>query len=87
MIIRERLVCGLRCDNTQLKLKFIKKIDIEKQNLKMCRYEKVTNNVAELLNRNHESAQVNKFKVTPKPVNIQRQNEAKNVPCGRAQGS
>lgn len=46
----------------------------------MCRYEKVTNNVAELLN-------VNKFKVTPNPVNIQRQNEAKNVPCGRAQGS
>lgn len=62
-------------------------MDIEQNILKMCRYETVTNNVPGLLNRNHESAQVNNFKVTPKPVNKQRQNEAKNVPCGRAQGS
>lgn len=30
-------------------------MDIEQNILKMCRYETVTNNVAGLLNRNHES--------------------------------
>lgn len=81
--MRDRLVCGLRCEKTQKKLLSIDKLKLNKA-LEICvDMETATKDAAELENRHRNSTPVNKFKVTPKFTKKQRQKEAKCFHCGR----